>query len=805
MADDQVTIDPQFQPSPPGGDQNRWLKGGGIAAVVVAAFIMGWLLRSPTPNGSEPTEVAATSSTALAGASAESSTTTRPSTTTTATTTAPEAVRLEVPLGDAVPGFSDTVTMQHWGELSVDILRWRPTEASPETMLTFDHEEEFDSIAGVDVSGLWYALIRRGVLSVQQVAGGSGESWFESPFDAAVGVRATEAVWHDTEPGQLAWMSCPRPSAATGTVSTLDVTSDTARPVPIVSVDGTCGEESGMWISGWGDWGFAVGTEDRGADSPAQILFSPDGVEIARSDPSQGVFFVTGNPDGTTIWADHSDGSGQPESYVLSQDGERRSPVPGVAEGEFIDEALWAPDGSHLSLVLPPPDDAGVTLRIVDGATGAVLAEIEEPGWAWPRGWSTDSRYLLYGRWPEDFDWWGTGDDAELVFHDVSTDTAVAVPLPAQAGDIWVTDPAPPAELVAHYPLDGHATDVSGYNHDGTIIGEATTTGDRFGTPDVAYAFDGDNDYIVIDMAPELRAEAVSISAWVKMDNTASLRTEDQGSWYVVSYGDQGHFLTIDESGMAVVGLHFGWGDCVFRGTDSSVDDRLWHHLATTRDLNGTIRLYLDGAAQPLADEDRSSSADQTAATCAVTPAFGDQVWIGGDPMARDLFHGFIDDVRIYQGVLTEDEIGTLAATGTVTISVQDWSGVEGYQLLAGVRNGSDIVGGAFGTRIESDPFSGGDVVHPPEWSPPDSAEPHDDVRFWFADDYRWNQTARLQPGTYRIDFWANPYELKPYGNMIPSLPIERSCWIEVEVTAGEATTVVITDIPVGEGDAPCP
>jgi len=173
--------------------------------------------------------------------------------------------------------------------------------------------------------------------------------------------------------------------------------------------------------------------------------------------------------------------------------------------------------------------------------------------------------------------------------------------------------------------------------------------------------------------------------------------------------------------------------------------------------------------------------------------------------MTRDLFHGSIDDVRIYRGVLTDDEIGALAGTGTITISVQDWPGVEGYQLLAAVWDGSEIVGGAFGTRIDADPFSGSDVVHPPDWSPPDSVESYDGVRFWFADDYRWDETARLQPGTYRIDFWANPDELKPYGNMIPSLPIERSCWVEVEVTAGEATTVVITDIPVGEGDAPCP
>jgi hypothetical protein len=137
------------------------------------------------------------------------------------------------------------------------------------------------------------------------------------------------------------------------------------------------------------------------------------------------------------------------------------------------------------------------------------------------------------------------------------------------------------------------------------------------------------------------------------------------------------------------------------------------------------------------------------------------------------------------------------AGTGTVMISVQGWSGVEGYRLLAGVWDGYDIVGGAFWTLIDSDPFSGEDVVHPPYLGEDEEGDYED----WGAGDYVWEETARLEPGTYRIDFWANPGELKPYGNYVPSIPVERSCWVDVEVIAGEASKVVITDIPV---DGPC-
>jgi hypothetical protein len=256
----------------------------------------------------------------------------------------------------------------------------------------------------------------------------------------------------------------------------------------------------------------------------------------------------------------------------------------------------------------------------------------------------------------------GMAEARELVFYDTANGSTVAIPMPLEMGDIHLTDPAPPAELVAYYPLDGDATDLSGNGHDGTVIGEATTTSDRFGTRDAAYAFDGDNDYIVIDTTPRLATDTISIAAWVKMDDTANLLTEEQQQWYVVSYGDRGHFLAVDVSGAAVLGVHFGWGDCHFRGTGATVDDGLWHHLAMTRDLNGTTRLFIDSQAQTLEGFDHSPSGDPTAATCTVAPAFDDEVWIGGDPIARELFNGAIDDVRIYAGVLTNDEIATLAA-----------------------------------------------------------------------------------------------------------------------------------------------
>lgn len=141
----------------------------------------------------------------------------------------------------------------------------------------------------------------------------------------------------------------------------------------------------------------------------------------------------------------------------------------------------------------------------------------------------------------------------------------------------------------------------------------------------------------------------------------------------------------------------------------------------------------------------------------------------------------------------TSDGRDEAAVTGTVTIAIEGAEGLVGYRVLAGVWEGPDIVGGAFWIIADSDPFTATDVVHPPNWDDDPSGDTEDG---WGASDYLWDETAALAPGTYQIEFWANPGELQPFGSMIPADPIERRCSMDVEVAAGETTTVTITEIP---------
>lgn len=74
--------------------------------------------------------------------------------------------------------------------------------------------------------------------------------------------------------------------------------------------------------------------------------------------------------------------------------------------------------------------------------------------------------------------------------------------------------------LVAYYPFDGYANDASGHGHHGVVKG-ATLTGDRFGNPNNAYSFDGEDDCILAKDADSLDIQNdISLVAWVKTDGS---------------------------------------------------------------------------------------------------------------------------------------------------------------------------------------------------------------------------------------------------------------------------------------------
>jgi parallel beta-helix repeat protein len=208
--------------------------------------------------------------------------------------------------------------------------------------------------------------------------------------------------------------------------------------------------------------------------------------------------------------------------------------------------------------------------------------------------------------------------------------------------------------VVAYYPFNGNASDESGNGNDGTVEG-ATLTADRFGNPDSAYSFDGNNDYVSrpFDATSGLfpNEDPFTISAWFK---TSASSPEEQvivSSHY--AYAGDGYLLTIDSFNASRIRCFFSiYNQDVPVFSTDSVNDGNWHHIVCMW-KEDVVYLYLDAELQD------STSAVGTVAYGNQAPfKIGHTDAAGSD--SRYFFNGSIDDVTILNRAITEEEIQEL-------------------------------------------------------------------------------------------------------------------------------------------------
>ncbi len=212
-------------------------------------------------------------------------------------------------------------------------------------------------------------------------------------------------------------------------------------------------------------------------------------------------------------------------------------------------------------------------------------------------------------------------------------------------GTVSVESPNPCDEAVLCLDFDENSGDTvydkSDYSNDGTIIdneGDQWTVG-KYGS---ALNFDGVDDYVDLGSNAIVSNQAkFTVSLWFK---TTSSNWENM-------YGEGNTGSGVDYS-LVCTSASKLWG-CVFGGSVysclesvQSVDDGEWHHVAYVKRASNDYELYLDGA-----------SVD-TDTTDVSTPTI-DNVRIGSINIGGtdDFFNGAIDSVRIYNKVLTPNEI----------------------------------------------------------------------------------------------------------------------------------------------------
>jgi hypothetical protein len=196
--------------------------------------------------------------------------------------------------------------------------------------------------------------------------------------------------------------------------------------------------------------------------------------------------------------------------------------------------------------------------------------------------------------------------------------------------------------LFGYWPFSGNANDYGVNGNHGTITG-AVLTEDRFGTPESAYYFNGSSFIDLGDIRPA-SVNNFSVSMWFYATANSNAPCliqngiKDQGfSLYLASNGYISFFVSksTDE----------GSNSTNFPGGFNLLNT--WHNIVCMSDM-GKISVYLDGI--------------QAATINGILGADGtNHLKLGYDQTANShWFKGALDDVRIYNRILTDQEISSL-------------------------------------------------------------------------------------------------------------------------------------------------
>jgi len=207
-----------------------------------------------------------------------------------------------------------------------------------------------------------------------------------------------------------------------------------------------------------------------------------------------------------------------------------------------------------------------------------------------------------------------------------------------------------PVGLVAHYAFEDNLQDSSGNGHDGVLAGDPNFPVSYVtGSAGSALQFDGTDGHEYVDLGtfnPSAATNQLSLALWVKWDGPSGswqglMGKRNSGDW------DSAIMMWYLELERDVWDIRFAQpGTSV--NTGHMLQESQWTHVAVTYD-GTTATVYADG--EVIGEGDFSFGEDKEAPMQIGCAASG-----GGNP-----FNGTLDEVRIYDRVLSEEEILELA------------------------------------------------------------------------------------------------------------------------------------------------
>lgn len=225
--------------------------------------------------------------------------------------------------------------------------------------------------------------------------------------------------------------------------------------------------------------------------------------------------------------------------------------------------------------------------------------------------------------------------------------------------------------LVGHWTFDGGDTrwtsPTAGVAYDrsatgaiGTLTGMNRSTDAGIGKLGQALQFDEIDNYVLVPDNASHRfgaAQDFSVAAWVRARPIGGSYAGVVGRKLSRATNRLGYLIS-HENGLARFYISDGV-DEVFMDSTTVIDDYEWHHVLTTVSRLGNATLYVDGVAE---------GAPQSVSAVGDIDGGGVDLTIGDIGFTGQPFNGLIDDVRVYNRVLTSSEAKQLFNLGQLRI-----------------------------------------------------------------------------------------------------------------------------------------
>jgi len=200
--------------------------------------------------------------------------------------------------------------------------------------------------------------------------------------------------------------------------------------------------------------------------------------------------------------------------------------------------------------------------------------------------------------------------------------------------------------LIAHYSFNGDAHDMSGNENHGIVYGANLAEG-RFNIPNSAYYFDGIDDHIVIldNEIFQLIDNKLTVSIWAKINYPANKFFIYKGD---TQFNREYHIgLRIDSLASFAINNRGGWGTDQFGVASKTVlKSENWYHIVGCWD-GLSQKIYINGILENTSTPDVEIG------------DYESDLYIGtfGGDIERYAINAIIDDIKIYNSALTENEI----------------------------------------------------------------------------------------------------------------------------------------------------